>query len=98
MHKGTRDLRVPSVACQASRVSAMNWPEFVKGDLEKNHVGIIPAFRTTTEKKTLSSKTKKNQQHINAFNIQPSRHNNNRSDNQVQRRKQDPAFHTGKRG
>lgn len=59
MHKGTRDLRVPSVACQASRVSAMNWPEFVKGDLEKNHVGIIPAFRTTTEKKTLSSKTKK---------------------------------------
>lgn len=51
MHKGTRDLRVPSVACQASQVSAMNWPEFVKGDLEKNHVGIIPAFRTTTEKK-----------------------------------------------
>lgn len=53
MHKGTRDLRVPSVACQASRVSAMNWPEFVKGDLEKNHVGIIPAFRTTTEKKNI---------------------------------------------
>lgn len=51
MHKGTRDLRVPSVACQASRVSAMNWPEFVKGDLEKNHVGIIPAFRTTKKKK-----------------------------------------------
>lgn len=47
MHKGTRDLRVPS-ACQASRVSAMNWPELVKGDLEKNHVGIIPAFWTTT--------------------------------------------------
>lgn len=51
MHKGTRDLRVPSVACQASRVSAMNWPEFVKGDLEKKLLwGITPAFQTTKKR------------------------------------------------
>lgn len=50
-------MRVPSVACLASRVSAMNWPILAK-ETSKNYVGFRPLIYYVYETKTNKKKEK----------------------------------------
>lgn len=69
-------MRVPSVACLASRVSAMNWPVLTR-ETSKNYVGFRPLKLLKKENKKKKKKKEKQRPAVSSYNL---------SDNQVQRK------------